>query len=149
MQRNAPTLDQVLSWLVPLVRMLEATDGQSVTHYYRTIRQSIALAAVDEPTPRPKKVTELYRLREQQLAERLEETLGAEWRVATGDERAKFVNDRENVLIAPEATLLLFDEEDGQIKPGIAKRSGSTFNFYMVAKRFPDSAAKLAYMICK
>lgn len=149
MQRNAPTIDQALSWLAPLVRMLEATDGQGATYYYRTIRQPIAIAAVDVPTSRPKKVTDLYSRRERQFADRLEEALGDEWRVATGEECQVFENDRGNVLIIPEATMLLFDEANGTMTPGISKRSGSTFNFHMVAKRFPDSAAKLAYMICR
>ena len=112
--------------------------------------------AVDTPEPFPKQVTPLYKLRERQFGEKLEQALGQTWVVAAGQDHQAYLATSNalkseavgGAFYSPERTILFYSKQGDDIVPGTDKRSGSAISFRYVAAEFETPELKLAWQIC-
>ncbi len=160
MAKPLPNIKTTVNWLSPLVKSILETQVPDNVHnqwsHQRYIHQPIVMGLVDHQTKRPKKITDLYNARTQQLCEALETALGdnywvfnngkVDWR---STDFLTATDDPDALMIRPRWTSYLSTHSGTWIKPGSTNKSSQGYGISIYVKRFVDASHKTAFLIMR
>lgn len=160
MTKPIPNVETTTRWIVPLVRSILETQVPDNIHaqwsHQRIIHQPIVMGLVDHQTKRPKRISDLYATRTEQLRATLESSLGDNYWVfdnARVDWRSKDTQtaegDNDALMLLPRWTSYLSTHSGTWIKPGTANKSSQGYRISFFIKRFVDASHKTAFLICR